>query len=121
MRPYRPQASGWRAIIAVVALYGFLLQPFLTAMARGADPAGVGMLCSPDGTGDPAHHATPAHDHGCCVAGHLAAPVLPPALDGVAVTWPTRSVGAVSWRPEAERPKTGPPTRAYAPRGPPSA
>lgn len=121
MRPCRTKAPGWRAIVAVFALYAFLLQPFLGAMARGTGPTAAGYLCSSDETGAPAHGGTAIHDHQCCTAAQLIGPALSQVGDGVTIVWPARQVSALSWRPEAERPKTGPPTRAHAPRGPPSA
>ena len=121
MRPCRTRAPVWRAFIAVAALYAFLLQPFVAALAQAEGPAGAGYLCSPDETGAPAHDGTAAHHHQCCTAAQLIGPALPPTGDGVVVVWPARQVSAPSWRPEAERPKTGPPTHVHAPRGPPSA
>jgi hypothetical protein len=122
MRPRRDQAPVWRAIIAMVALYAILLQPFLAAMAGGLGPSSAAYLCSSDKTGGPAHDgAANQADHQCCTAAQPTGAALPPAIDGAAVVWPARRGDVLSWRLEAERRKTGPPTHAHAPRGPPSA
>ena len=114
-----------RAIIGAVALYGLLLQAFLTGMApQGAPALDAGIhaaLCAPaDGQGggdQPARHAK----HDCCLAASVA--VAASSLDRAetAVAWPARRSTRVSWTAVDYQPTTGPPRSATSARGPPSA
>ncbi len=113
-----------RAAVAVVALYGLLLQALLTSMASPPPAAGPGLsaICSPNG-GD---HASPdgqptSHDrHGCCTAACAATIMATPAPSHGLVAWPRRDTTNVLWRTAHTILPTGPPVFAASARGPPT-
>ena len=118
-----PDRRRWGAIVGLIALYAVLLQAFLTVSAPGALLREAGILCLDHGGGSPADAPadgpTP-HDHACCTLAH-GATVVPP---GPSVALPVQHIAqgtAVVWLPEADIPRTGPPTHAESARGPPLA
>lgn len=119
MRNRQPGTGPGRAIIGVIALYALLLQAFLAVAAPTGPSFGPGVLCTVDGEHAPGEEPL-RHDHQCCTAQHVGnlAPA-PKTASAERLTWPV-SIRIV-WRPEAELPRTGPPTFAHSARGPPSA
>ncbi|MCJ2093277.1 hypothetical protein MKK67_12370 [Methylobacterium sp. J-072] len=121
MRRCLPQMVQGRAIIGMVALYALLLQAFLgfatPAHAFGTSGA---VLCAEHDSGTPDNGAAPLHAHPCCTLVQAVGVALPPS-EPVAVAWPFAPALRLAWRPEAERPKTGPPPSATSARGPPAA
>ena len=114
----RPAASPWLATLAVLALYGVLLQAFLSA-ALPSGPAfltAAGGFCAPAGGTAPADERPADRPSMCCIAACAAEASSPPALASVvaaplvtAILWPDRSsgLGAI------------PTTHAASARGPP--
>lgn len=110
-----------RAIIGMVALYALLLQAFLgfaTPTHALGSPGAV--LCAEHGSGPSDDGAAPRHAHPCCTLVQVVGAALPPS-EPVAVAWPFAPAQRLAWRPEADRPKTGPPPSATSARGPPAA
>jgi hypothetical protein len=105
--------------IAVVALYALLLQSFFTAATPAAPSNLAGILCSHEGADAPAGDMPIRHDHQCCTAVHIGQ-LAPPPVVSHTVRLDTHA-WVVVWRPEAAIRKTGPPTHAHSPRGPPLA
>ncbi|WP_053080620.1 hypothetical protein [Methylobacterium variabile] len=107
----------WRAVVAVLSLYGLVLQAFLAGLNPLPVAAGAGILCqthqeAPAGSGA-------AHVHACCT---VACPgLLAPPAPAAAQAWPPRIVTGLSWRRDAAAPPRGPPTRSFSARGPPAA
>ncbi|TDR93689.1 hypothetical protein [Enterovirga rhinocerotis] len=114
-------SRGARATIAVIALYGLVLQAFLTGFVPigGADAHGFAELCAPvqDAGESPAKQPHQA----CCTlaCSPLAAPV--PEASAAPAAWSHRQAVAVSFPASAPPPARGPPVHAHAPRGPPAA
>lgn len=110
-----------RALLGVIALYGMLLQAFLSGAAPLAPTRLVHELClAVGGSSAPSPDLPVRHDHACCLVGHVelaASPPQPAAMVRLAPAPPA----LVAWRPEAAIPKTGPPTHAQSARGPPLA
>ena len=122
MRGCLPILAHRRAIMGVIALYGLLLQAFLTAATPVVLPDLTGAICAVQ---DGAHSGPPdgpslPHDHQCCTAVH-AGGLPPPPAAGAAAIWRAPATTPVVWRSEAAVPKTGPPNHAHSARGPPSA
>ena len=105
----------------MVALYALLLQAFL-GFAVPAYAAGLPgtVLCAEHGSGTPDDGTAPLHAHPCCTLVQVGSVALP-SCEPVAVAWPLARAVRLAWRPEAERPKTGPPRAATSARGPPAA
>ncbi|KMO44348.1 hypothetical protein VQ03_03570 [Methylobacterium tarhaniae] len=116
------QASGrrvarWRAVAAVLSLYGLVLQAFLTGLNPVPVAAGAGILC-------PSHQAPAgseplAHAHACCTLG-CPAPLTPPR-PATAQAWPPRAAIVLSWSFAVETLARGPSARSASARGPPAA
>lgn len=110
-----------RAIIAVVALYALLLQAFMGFAAPAQTLASPGVvLCAEHPVDCPDHGPIQIHVHACCTLVQAAALALPVAESAVAVSGYAPAV-RLSWRPEADLPRTGPPPRVGSARGPPAA
>lgn len=112
-------SQGARATIAVLALYGLVLQVFLAGLAPPVlgKAHGFAELCAPAQDGGEA--PVKQDRHGCCAAlcSPLATPLAP--VGATLAAWPEASTRVVSsTAPPAAR---GPPTRAHSPRGPPTA
>lgn len=117
----RRLSASWargRAIIGVIALYGLLLQAFLAAAHPVAMPD-AGILCAEHEPASPGSDRPLHHDHQCCTAAQGAQLAPAPSSDLTAVPVPP-APARVAWRPEASRPRTGPPTHAHSARGPPA-
>ncbi|MDP4006479.1 hypothetical protein [Methylobacterium sp. NEAU K] len=105
----------------MIALYALLLQAFLgfaTPARAFALPGEV--LCAEHASGGPLDGTAHIHAHPCCTLAQVGTLALPTA-DLVAAAWPSAPAVRLAWRPEAERPKTGPPVRTGSARGPPAA
>lgn len=113
MSPGRPNLS--RLIVAALALYALMLQPFLAAATPVLASAGVICHAAPDGSGAPADH-----DHPCCVAACAVSGVPAAALTSAAVSWPRRDARPFAWTAGGAPRATGPPTHAASARGPPA-
>ena len=110
-----------RAIVAVVALYALLLQPFIASATPRLTSAGQGILClEHDTTQSDGGGSAGTHNHQCCTpaSSHMLAP---PAASVSAVVWAPELPSHLAWPVLALAPKTGPPTDFHAPRGPPAA
>ncbi|WP_133122968.1 hypothetical protein [Methylobacterium frigidaeris] len=107
----------WRAVAAVLSLYGLVLQAFLTGLGPVPVAAGPGLVCqshqAPAG-GEPLVHA-----HACCTVA-CQAPLAPPA-PATAEAWPPRAAVVLSWSIEAAAPARAAPARPASARGPPAA
>lgn len=113
-------SQGVRATIAVVALYGLLLQAFLTGFLPmgGAQTHGFAELCAPaQDSGAPAKH----DKAGCCTAACISAAAPPPEQIATALSWPLRKAQGFAFREAAQPPARGPPLDDHPPRGPPTA
>ncbi|MEE8627271.1 MULTISPECIES: hypothetical protein [Methylobacterium] len=111
------RTARWRAVAAVLSLYGLVLQAFLTGLAPVPAAAGAGIICqSHQGAGG---SEAVAHAHACCTVAcpGLAAPPEPAAAEA----WPARTATDLSWPGEAAAPIRGPPARPASARGPPAA
>ena len=107
----------WRALAAVLSLYGLVLQAFLTGLAPAPVAAGAGLLC-------PAHQAPggggpPVHAHACCTVA-CQTPLAPPG-PATAHAWPPRAAVVLSWSLAAAAPARAAPARPASARGPPAA
>lgn len=114
-------SQGARATIAVVALYAFVLQAFLTGFVPADGPAAHGFseLCAPLHQDDGAP-AKQVHKTCCATAcSPFAAPV--PEAPAASVAWPQRVAVAVTFTASAPLPARGPPVHSHSPRGPPAA
>ena len=121
MRRRQPRTVQCRAILLVVALYALLLQAFLGfATPARALAAADGVLCAEHAPGDPEHGPVQIHVHACCTLVQATALALPTAAPAVVASIPAPAQH-ISWRPEAELPRTGPPPRVGTARGPPAA
>ena len=121
MRGTLPISATGRAIIGVIALYALLLQSFAAAAKPPAYADAAGVICAAaHGSDAPSGDAPLAHDHPCCTAAQTSHAALPP-LPWAAAARPASPPAAIVWRPEADLPRTGPPTRSHSARGPPAA
>ena len=109
-RPFPP-----RLIVAALALYALLLQPFLAAAMPAMASAGVICHAAPDGSGAPA-----GHDHPCCAAACAVSGVPAAGLLSETVSWPRRDARPFAWVAGGAPRATGPPTHAASARGPPA-
>ncbi|KMO31799.1 hypothetical protein [Methylobacterium aquaticum] len=117
LRHRRDGTARWRALAAVLSLYGLVFQVFLTGLDPVPAAAGAGILC-PSHQG-PAGSAPLGHAHACCtVACH--GPLAPPA-PAAADAWPPRAAIVLSWSVEAAAPGRKPPAGPASARGPPIA
>ena len=115
-----------RALVAVVALYGLLLQAFLAGFAPvpAFATAGHAEICAPIAdTDEAAGHPVGGARHECCLAACAAAATALPALDAasIAVDWPERASTRIARFGRDVPQATGPPRSALHARGPPSA
>ncbi len=113
----------WRALVAVLALYGLVLQAFLAGLAPGPVAATVpaassaGILCQTHQA--PAGSEPLARAHACCT---LACPApLPPPAPATGEAWPPRSAIVLSWSLSGTAPAHASPARPASARGPPVA
>lgn len=119
MSSRRILSRGARATIAVVALYGLVLQAFLASFA---DPVsgqahGASGFCSPV-QGEQGAPARPDR-HDCCL---LACTSLPPPPGGAsALVSPPRAAIVLAFARAALPPARAPPKGAHSPRAPPAA
>ncbi len=121
MRRPSDRTARSRAVLVVAALYGLLLQAFLvTLQPLPVVPTGDGIICAAH-DGAPADDGTPCPQQLCCLAAHLAQPVIGPVPEASSVTVPWRRSTAPAWRMAERPPVRGPPNRAVSPRGPPTA
>jgi hypothetical protein len=105
----------------VAALYGLLLQAFLVSLQPlPAFAAGEGVICAAH-DGAPAEDRTACPQQLCCLAAHLAQPLIAPVAAPFALATPWRRTTAPAWRMADRPPVRGPPNRAASPRGPPAA
>ncbi|MET7246374.1 hypothetical protein ABZT49_23755 [Methylobacterium sp. EM32] len=112
----------WRRVVAVLSLYGLVLQAFLAGLAPAPVAAGAGLLClSHQAPADqaPSGKAPPVHAHACCTVAGQAYPI-PPAPP-IAAAWPPRAFLVLSWSLAAAEPGRTAPARPASARGPPAA
>jgi hypothetical protein len=117
IEPTRHRIGRLRALAGVLALYGVLLQAFLTGLSPVPAIAAGPVLCAAQGPGP---GAPVAHNcHACCAVAcsGLSTPPVPAA----APAWPLRPTQAVVWRAGFAPLSRGPPARAATARGPPAA
>ncbi|MCJ2089911.1 hypothetical protein MKK88_28565 [Methylobacterium sp. E-005] len=120
MRRRLPLTVPGRAILGLVALYALLLQAFLGLAAPIPAPAAPGtVLCAEHPVDGSDHAPIRIHVHSCCTLAQAASVALPVAVSA-APALPLAPALHLSWRPEAELPRTGPPPRAGTARGPPA-
>lgn len=112
--------QGACATIAVVALYGLLLQAFLAGLLplAGAQAHGLSEICAPlqDGGGPAKHDAA-----GCCTAACNSVAAPPPDQIATSLAWPRREAQSVALKQAVPPPPRGPPRDDHPPRGPPTA
>ncbi|AWB19591.1 hypothetical protein DA075_00445 [Methylobacterium currus] len=115
---------GFRAAVAVAALYALALQALLTGAVATAQPGLPHILCAPDvgSSPDDPVKAPPVHHHlACCTAAHSLDVLTVPVLGSALIAWPVRRIVGASWRPEVvARPRAPPGAHASA-RAPPIA
>ncbi|WP_245442914.1 hypothetical protein [Methylobacterium terrae] len=112
----------WRALAAVLSLYGLVLQAFLAGLDPVPVAAGAGLVCQAHraivaGEQAPAGHG--AYPHACCTLA-CPAPLAPPA-SAAAAAWPPRAAVVLSWRVVDAVPARPSPERPASARGPPVA
>lgn len=115
-------AARWRALAAVLSLYGLVLQAFLAGLNPVPVAAGAGLICQAHRTteaGEPAPAGHGAYAHACCTLA-CPAPLAPPA-SAAAAAWPPRAAIVLSWRVEGSSPARPSPERPASARGPPVA
>jgi hypothetical protein len=121
MRRPSDRTARSRAVLVVAALYGLLLQAFLVTLQPVAPVfPGQGVICAAH-DGAPTDDGVPCPQQLCCLAAHLAQPLVGPVPKTVSVTVPTRPPAVQVWRMAERPPVRGPPNRATSPRGPPAA
>ncbi|MFH6784344.1 MULTISPECIES: hypothetical protein [Methylobacterium] len=111
------RTSRWRALVAVLSLYGLVLQAYLIGLGPAPVAAGSGILCQ-------GHQDTPGSDglaraHACCPLACSESLAPPAPASGQA--WPPRAAIGLTWRPSAitaSRARAAGPASA---RGPPVA
>ncbi|MCF4125713.1 hypothetical protein [Methylobacterium sp. SyP6R] len=107
----------WRALAAMLSLYGLVLQAFLTGLAPGPAAASAGILCQTHQA--PAESEPLARVHSCCT---LACPTpLAPPAPASAEAWPPRIAVVLSWSLAGTAPAHASPARPASARGPPVA
>ena len=111
MRPRRPFP---RLVVAALALYALLLQPFVESAIPAFAAAGVICHAGSDDPGAPADRG-----HPCCVAACAVSTLPSAALLSETVSWPRRDANPFAWTVVRGRHATGPPTHAASARGPP--
>lgn len=107
-----------RVIIAVLALYAFLLQGVFAGAASTVAGSVLehAALCSPGG-GEPAQEPPHEHAGACCL---FACPGgLAPPLAAASVEHPRPGHARIAWSPSASL-STAPPVHSSSPRGPPA-
>jgi len=109
----------WRALAAVLSLYGLVLQAFLAGLgpAPVAAAAASGILCQ--GHQDPAGSDGLAHSHACCPL--ACSGFLPPPAPAVGQAFPPRTAIGVTWRGTATTAWRTRGAGSASARGPPAA
>lgn len=108
-----------RVIVGTIALYSLILQAFLASATPVSAFFPDHVICAAADPGGTAGSEKPVkHDHQCCTAVSPVA-VVPPVQAMSLLAWPLTDAVEIVWRPEASLYKTGPPTGAHRPRGPP--
>jgi hypothetical protein len=121
MRRPSDRSARCRAVLAVAALYGLLLQVFLVSLQPLPLAPGGGIICAAHEDGTQGDRDGTCPQHLCCLAAHVAQPLVPPVPASISVAAPLPRVLAPI-RPVADLPPVrGPPNRAVSSRGPPSA
>ncbi|WP_342107104.1 hypothetical protein [Methylobacterium sp. SI9] len=119
-RDHGQPAAPLRAVIAVLALYAFVLQAFLGGLMP--IPAGANGLCAQHAATDPAPDGIPPHDHGdCCKAAQATGTVIPPRAAPIGIAWTPEDRGGTAFGGVGQIGARAPPDRSASPRGPPSA
>jgi hypothetical protein len=109
-----------RAVIAVLALYAFVLQAFLGGLMP--IPAAADGLCAQHTVTDAAPGKPLPHHHGdCCTAAQAAGSALPARTVHTPVAWTTEQGDSPAYRSIDRHCPRAPPDRSASPRGPPSA
>ncbi|MCJ2086863.1 hypothetical protein MKK88_12800 [Methylobacterium sp. E-005] len=109
-----------RGVIAVLALYAFVLQAFLGGLMP--IPATAAGLCAQHAASDLVSDRLPAHGHGdCCTAAQATGTVLPARVAPAIVAWTSENRGGPAYRSVSRVGARAPPDRSVSPRGPPSA
>lgn len=109
-----------RAVIAVLALYAFVLQAFLGGLMPIAATADG--LCAQHAAFDSAPEGLPPHGHGdCCKAAQATGTALPPRIAPASAAWRPEHRGGVAYGVVGQIGARAPPDRSASPRGPPSA
>ncbi|MFE1600331.1 hypothetical protein [Methylobacterium sp. ID0610] len=118
------RGSRLRALGAVLALYGLVLQAFLMGLSPVPAASAAGVICTAHGPGHPSRGGRdaplPSTAHACCAAAcqGLAPPPLPQAA---ALARPLRVAVALTWRRGDAVPVRTPPPLSGSARGPPRA
>ena len=124
MAPGGNRMNGPSAIIAVIALYAFVLQGFLGGLMPGLVGADGRVLClsgTTVGPGDPAPDGQALHTHAeCCTAAQIAATAMAPQPSSALVAWPVRLTVKIAFAVEAANGARAPPGAMPQPRGPPA-
>lgn len=113
MSPRRPTVP--RLIVAALALYALLLQPFIGSATPVMASTDVICHAAPDDPGVPADHR-----HPCCLAACTVSAVPSVGFISETVAWPPRVALRLVWTFEDAARATGPPTHAASARGPPA-
>ncbi|OAS13853.1 hypothetical protein [Methylobacterium platani] len=111
----------WRALAAVLSLYGLLLQVFLVGLSPAPVAAASGFLCQGhhEGRREPAGRDGPAQAHACCPMA-CADPFAPP-VPAAGPAFPPRAATGLTWRGAAITASRGPAAGSASARGPPAA
>lgn len=111
-------------MIAVIALYGLLIQGFLAGFVPGPSVAAADhTICLPDGSTTAPDGGSPVAHHGAACCTLACAPALPTLRTS---SWslsdgPRREAAPVVWTVAGTLVPTGPPVHAASARGPPLA
>ncbi len=115
-----PRARPLRAVIAVLALYAFVLQAFLGGLMPM--PAAADGICAQHSAGEPDFGKAAAHGHGdCCTAAQAVGTALPPREVPATVAWIAPASACAGVGQPAEPCARPPPGGGTSPRGPPTA
>jgi hypothetical protein len=116
--PYQTRST-WRALIAAIAIYGFLLQGFALALV---EPAAAGVTCFVHKNSSGPLPLDQAAHHDCCKAmcpGHAGGAAPPLAMSGL-VEAPQRIEGRIDWLVASASEPDPVPAAAFRARGPPA-
>ncbi|TNC10194.1 hypothetical protein FF100_23185 [Methylobacterium terricola] len=111
------RAARGRAVVAVLTLYGLVLQAFLTGLGPAPVAAGIGILCQ-EHPGSPGRDGL-VHPHACCPLA-CSGSVAPPA-PAAGQAWPRRAALGPVWRVAATAALRSPAAGPASARGPPAA